>query len=374
MSDVHIVHLTSVHKRQDTRVFVKQCSSLAKTFGKVTLVVADGLGNEVKNNVNIIDLGKPANKFVRLAFTSLKIFRVALSLKADLYQYHDPELTPIALMLRALGKKVVYDVHEDVPKQVLRKFWIPFYVAKPLSFIVTIAESIAARILSGVITVTPHIAQRFSKNNVALVRNYPDLEEFSELQDIAFEDKEVGSLIYVGAITKERGIMQMVDALENTPDHVRLHLIGPFFPTALEQEVRARKGWQKVVYYGWQDRDKVVEVMRKCQIGLVTLQPTGDYEVAYPVKMFEYMAAGIAVVSSNFELYQDIVDTAKVGVCVNPESPTEIAHGINSLLSKPDSIIDMGNNGKAAVMENYNWACELKTLQAFYKAILKVKN
>lgn len=372
MIKAHVLHLTTVHKRQDTRVFVKQCTSLAKVFERVTLLVADGQKDEIKNNVNIIDIGVSKNKLSRLFLSSFKILKEALKQKADLYHYHDPELTLVALILRLCGKKVIYDIHEDVPMQVLRKHWIPTILARFLSISISCIESMSSRVLSGIITVTPHIARRFSHANVALVRNYPDLQEFKQFDRHVVASKEKGSLVYVGAITKERGILQMLDALEFTPEHVSLHLIGPFHPQSLLEEAKSRPGWSKVKYYGWQDRDAVVNVLRKSEIGLVTLQPTGDYEIAYPVKMFEYMAAGLAIVSSDFPLYRSIVESANVGVCVDPTDPKAIAKGVCELVSNSNNLSQFFQNGPKAVLSEYNWDNEFAAMLSFYKSILNL--
>jgi len=52
-----VTHLTSVHRRYDPRIFIRICSSLAANGYSVWLVVADGLGDEVKNGVSIVDVG-----------------------------------------------------------------------------------------------------------------------------------------------------------------------------------------------------------------------------------------------------------------------------------------------------------------------------
>src|SRR5699024_2888763 len=112
-----VVHLTSVHPRFDTRIFFKECQSLALSGYKVSLIVADVFHNETKSGVVIIDVGKSQDRLDRIINVTRRVYSQALSLDADVYHVHDPELLPCALKLKRKGKIVVFDSHEDVSKQ-----------------------------------------------------------------------------------------------------------------------------------------------------------------------------------------------------------------------------------------------------------------
>src|SRR5690606_26599694 len=112
--------------------------------------------------VDIVDIGRRSDgRLLRFLLTGCRMFRAVLSCRAKICHFHDPELIPYALLLKIFGRKVIYDVHEDVPRQVLSKYWVPEILKPVVSTVVSIFESIAGALLSGVVAATPRIAKRF---------------------------------------------------------------------------------------------------------------------------------------------------------------------------------------------------------------------
>jgi len=366
---IKIVHLTSVHPRSDTRIFIKQCHSLVDQGYDVSLVVADGKGGEYKGKVKIFDVGQLSGRLNRMFKTTQLIFKKAVELDADIYHLHDPELIPIGLKLKRLGKKVIFDAHEDLPRQLLNKPYLGPISARLLSTITAIFEHYSCRRFDGIIAATPFIRDKFLKinPNTVDINNFPLIDELQSAVPWAEKCTEV---CYVGGIGAIRGIRELVHACDILQSPARLNLAGSFSEPMVESEVKAYMGWSRINKLGFLDRARVREILSRSVAGLVTFYPLPNHIEAQPNKMFEYMSAGIPVIASNFPLWRGIVEGNDCGICVDPLNPKAIAGAIDYLVMNPDEARRMGGNGRQAVLNKYNWRTEEKKLCAFYAGLI----
>jgi glycosyltransferase involved in cell wall biosynthesis len=333
------------------------------------LIVADGNGDEICNGVTILDVGASKDRLDRILNARRRVFKKALVLDADLYHLHDPELIPIGLKFKHLGKRVIFDSHEDVPKQILGK---P-YLNRPLRWLLaqglSIYERRACSRFDGVITATPFIRDKFLSINPVTVdiNNYPLLDELFSQNTWSTKSSEV---CYIGVIGRNRGILEVIEAMDMVKSNVRLNLGGRFSERDVKHQSHQLVGWKKVNALGFIDRDSVREVLGRSIAGLVTFHPMPNHIDAQPNKMFEYMSAGIPVIASDFPLWREIVEGNDCGLLVDPLNPADISKAIDTLVMNYALAQRMGENGRRAVDEKYNWQIEERKLLEFYARLL----
>lgn len=361
-----ICHLTTVHPWNDVRIFEKECVSLAAAGFEVYLVAMNA-PEGVYQGVRVVSVNAEKSKrFSRMWKSVELVYQKAISLNADIYHFHDPELLRISGKLIKAGKKVIYDSHEDLPRQILDKTWIKPWLRKSISRGIEWYENNKVARLSAVVAATPHIQERFLhvNKNVVNVNNFPVLEVIPYQPDWNLRQN---TLCYVGGITITRGIRELVESL---PIHgFSLELAGNFIPASLRDSLISLPGWRYVKEAGFLNRTEIGKLLRTTRIGIVTLHPTKAYIDSLPIKLFEYMAAGLPVITSDFPLWRGIVDKYRCGLCVDPLNPVAIADAVKFLMEHPDEARLMGERGRAASLEYYNWTQEARKLIALYKSL-----
>jgi len=367
----NIVHLTSVHSPADTRIFHKQCKTLTEVGYRVTLVVPTDQ-DETREEVIIKAVPSPSSRLDRVLKTTRHVLRAAISEDADLYHLHDSELLPVGLVLRALGYKVVYDAHENLPKSLEGRPWIPSYLKQIGRIAADVLERLLTYPMTGVIAATPSIRKRFSHvSQTALIQNFPLLTEFEDLEPQSPYNRRPKDAVYIGSLTRARGAKEMIQATTTiSSGELQLILGGKFGDLDFRDSCFQSDGWRNTQFKGWLTREEVGHVLSEARTGLVVLQPVPNLIDAQPTKMYEYMAAGLPVVASDFPLWRQIVEESQCGLLVDPTSPEEIGEAIQWLLDHPDEAEKMGQRGRKAVFEKYNWDNEVRTLLSFYEEVL----
>ncbi len=366
-----VVHITSVHPRFDTRIFYKECLSLYNKGMDVSLIVADGKGDQKVNGVAVYDVGKPKGRFDRILRTSKKIVNKAISLNADVYHIHDPELLRIVKKL-SRNAKVVYDIHENIREQLKTKQYLPYLANKILPHIYGAYEISRLKYIDKLVLAEysyQDIYKKLWESKVAVVLNMPDLEKLQQFR-VENRSNNGNNIFYVGEISKGRGIdiiLQAAKILKTRGVSFSMDLVGPYDITLLEQpeyiEVK-----DCVNFYGRIPIYDAMEFSKNAKVGLSILKPIGNFVTSYSTKIFEYMSVGLPVITSNFKLYLDVVEYHKSGICIDPTSSTDLADALEFIMSNENSF---GINGMNATKEHFNWSKEEQSLLGVYSEFIK---
>jgi glycosyltransferase involved in cell wall biosynthesis len=286
------------------------------------------------------------------------------------YHLHDPELLLVGIALKLLARaSVVYDVHEDYPLQVLAKSWIPRSLRPVVAGLVRFLEPLAARQFDAVVTAGEDIARRFHKK-ASIIHNYPILYHDGNGAPPLRLARECLALIYIGGISRERGAIEMIKAMRLLPDSVTLTLVGRFSDPSLQEQVESMSGARRVRFLGWLPQREVQVHLGKADVGLVCFHPSPNHMFPRSNKLFEYMEAGLPVVASDFPLWRAIIEEVGCGLLVDPQDPGAIASAISRLRDSPEERKRMGDNGRKAVLERYNWEREGAILLELYEELV----
>lgn len=372
---IKICHISTVHPASDVRVFYRECCSLAKAGYEVHLII-QAEKPSIKNGVHIHPVRSAKNRALRMLITPWAAMINALRIKASIYHYHDPELIFMGFVLRWIfGKKVVFDIHESVIRQLTSKDYLPRFARKPISLCYKFIERIfitgQALVLANQNSVSDYSRKTY------LVQNYPLLNEkiLASASDRKQRSK-VPLLIYVGALAKIRGSLLAVDLAANLLERgydFQMKLIGQCteaFNNEIKTKIKKLTLEDKVILTGRMEWLEAMELVSKATIGLCLLLPTPNYTTCLATKIIEYMMCGTPVLCSKFEHWRPYVEGEKTGMMVNPADINEVANVCEQMLNQPDELAAMGKRGIEAVRSKYNWTTEFEELLKCYNDLL----
>ncbi|MCR5340569.1 MAG: glycosyltransferase [Saccharofermentans sp.] len=368
--------MTSAHPRYDPRIFEKECTYLAKAGFQVQLIVNDDKEDEEVNGVNIVSTGTVFHgRRARMIKGAKAVYKVARSLDADVYHFHDPELLPYGLKLFKAGKHVIFDSHEDYSKQILVRTYIPRIIRRLVAKLYLNYETMICRKIDAVIFPAPspdkHTIFHDRSRRDVLIGNLPILN--SDRHVNVADNITHKTICQTGALNSARGITEMVIAGHRTGS--RVILAGPISNEYLEK-LKNMPEFACVDYRGVIKHDEVMDIFRESAIGFSVLHNVGQYKdlTNLPTKVYEYASFGLPVIGSvTPPSLKRFLEENECGIAVDADNIDEIVSAINYLYDHAKEAVNMGINGKKAVERDYNWETDAKKLVSLYNDILEQK-
>ena len=364
-----VVHLTTVHDPFDSRIFHRQCKSLTEAGYHIALLAPGGKDSKVEG-IEVGGLPRYEHRILRMSLGVGRTLLKALGKRADLYHFHDPELIPAGLLLRLLGKSVVYDIHEDNRTALEEREYLPAPLRALAARLLTWAEEASSRHFHLVLA-ERYYAERFPRGETVL--NYARFPVLDEDRLLARPRAGHPRLIYTGNVKPYRGAHLHAGLLQHLPD-AELFLVGRCEPE-LAAELRAGSDPGRLHFEGvggYVPHQRIVSYyLRECWTAGLALFPPGRHTRRKELtKVFEYMAYGIPVLCADFPNLRQIVEGAECGICVDPGNGTAGAEAVRYLWEHPEAARRMGENGRNAARTTYNWDTQAEKLLHLYDTIM----
>ena len=370
-----IVHFAAVHAPDDSRIFRRECRTLADAGYDVTFITPYSRGRRcsdgIYDGVRIKQVKRENSRLKEVTRTVWLVAKEVHRQDADIYHFHDPELLLVGLSLRLKGKTVIYDSHENAAEQITHAGWIPPALRAIIRPLFRSIESFVATRMSAIVAARGDVAQRFAPLNrrVIMIGNYARLSDFPLNSCVTRDSTKVANFggINPGTCTKE-----VIEALALLPERVRCKMVlgGATFSSELLESLKQKPGWKAVEFLGRAEHKDVTYHLRSAAASMVLYSREPNHYYIGSNRLFEAMAAATPVITSNFPEFKRLVEGMQCGLTVDPTHPAEITHALEYLLTHPAEAAAMGQRGRRAFEELFNWEKERNKLLDLYSELL----
>jgi glycosyltransferase involved in cell wall biosynthesis len=314
--------------------------------------------------------------FIFYKFFNIRLFIHLLFGKYDLVIANDLDtLLPNYLVSRIKGTTLVYDSHEYFTG-------VPELTGRP--FVRWIWKSIERLIfpeLRNVITVSDSITDLYEKEyriSPAVIRNFAPssagIQPFTK-QDLGFAESDLLLILQGNGINIDKGAEELIGAVSRT-ENVSLIIAGSGdVVAAMKLKVADLNISHRIKFLSAMPWNQLMRYTKTADVGMVLEKDTCiNYRFSLPNKLFDYISAGIPVITGNLPEIRKIIETAGCGLSIPEISSSEIIAAIRKL-QNDQSLLNILTRKAVEASDIYNWEKESLKVKEFYLRILEtVKN
>ena len=298
---------------------------------------------------------------------NIRLFFFLLLRKAHLLVANDLDtLLPNFIVSRTKKSNLVFDSHElftETPEVIHRKFvrntWLRIErsILPQLDDVITVSDSIAG------------ILSRKYNIEVTVVRNIPPGRNHSKPPARSAlnlpEDKRI--LIMQGSgINIQRGAEELVKAMQYLEEYHLLIIGGGDVIGQLRNMVDANNLGDRITFFARMPVEQLYQYTVNADLGLSIDKDTNpNYRYSLPNKLFDYIHAGIPVLTSPLVEVKKIVEQYQIGMTIENHEPSHIADRIRMALSDKNQVDKWKENLKFAA-EELSWSKEKLKLKAIF--------
>lgn len=368
-----ICHISSMHRAVDDRIYQRACLGLFRLGHEVHYVVTQPDENPQFEGVHFHWI-KQRTGWQRRWFSSKDAINIAIRLRADIYQFHDPDLLPHILKIKKKipNAKVIFDMHENFQAR-FSQWGLPSFLGR----LFIKYETNTINRLDGFVTTTEAMKNLFVKSSKPgiVIRNSVNIDRLSHLKIDDTLPFETPTIYTSGAHSHSRLVQQTVESLKHLPKDLNFQMmfVGRYSSGIKEELHKQAKIDGTAKYLILDDMlpwDENFIRTAKAFCGCVFYENNQNNQVTLPNRVYEYMFSGIPIVVSDYPELRNIVEKANCGLIVSSEKPEDMAKAFEYLLRNPEEAKQMGLNGRKAIFGDFGYHVDLQNTVEFYEKLL----
>lgn len=314
---------------------------------------------------------------VKLVIVTIRGIIQLLRVQTDIYHAHVERAIPACYVAARLRHKPFI---VDTPELTLTD---PTYAR--WSRLSALAKRVISHMVScsaGYITASPLYLQEldrlFGAKGLTLLFNVPPYQEVAKnerLRQLLKLGPEVKIALYQGYLLHDRLLYRYVLAAKFLDPNAVIVFLGSGpeeIVSQLESLIASEGVADRVRILSAVPYGELLEWTASADIGLTAAAPDQSLNnrLCLPNKFFEYLMAGLPVLSLQYDAIVELIGRYDVGRVISSTAPQEIGAAINAMLADPEGLARMSSNALTVARQEFYWEKESQKLLRLYEEIL----